>query len=205
MINDGNRNGTGGTTASSSHTTTGVGSGEGDYSHHHLYGGSGSSSRDYDTSSSHYSQGGFGGQSDHSIHRTGSVGSTSRHGGVGGGGGNNSNRGGLKPICKAYGVLGFIHFLDCYYLTLITKRAKVGSIGGNSIYTIKSTETFPLKPAERTDSSSAASEKGLGHDPLGLLSMWQRGKRSVGLGLTNREIAELRYQGELGRTVEDLR
>lgn len=28
-----------------------------------------------------------------------------------------------------------------------------------------------------------------------LLSMWNRGKRSVGLGLTNREIAELRYQG----------
>ncbi|EED88061.1 phosphatidylinositol phosphatase, partial [Thalassiosira pseudonana CCMP1335] len=84
---------------------------------------------------------------------------------------NDGNRGdqdhlyrGLKAICKAYGVLGFIKFLDCYYLTLITKRAKVGSIGENSIYTIKSTETFPLKPAER-------------------------------LGLTNREIAELRYQG----------
>ena len=92
-------------------------------------------------------------------------------------------------------MLGFIRFLDCYYLTLITKRAKVGSIGGNSIYTIKSTETFPLKAAERSDSSSATSENS-GHDPLGLLSMWQRGKRSVGLGLTNREIAELRYQGE---------
>lgn len=45
--------------------------------------------------------------------------------------------GGLKPICKAYGILGFIRFLDCYYLTLITKRAKVGCIGGNSIYTVK--------------------------------------------------------------------
>ena len=64
-------------------------------------------------------------------------------GGVGGsshnsGSGSNSNGGtGLKPICKAYGILGFIKFLDCYYLTLITKRAKVGNIGGNSIYTIK--------------------------------------------------------------------
>jgi hypothetical protein len=28
-----------------------------------------------------------------------------------------------------------------------------------------------------------------------LINMWNRGKRSVGLGLTNREIAELRYQG----------
>lgn len=44
---------------------------------------------------------------------------------------------GLKPLVKAYGVVGFIRFLDCYYLTLITKRAKVGSIGGNGIYTIK--------------------------------------------------------------------
>ena len=45
--------------------------------------------------------------------------------------------GGLKPIVKAYGIVGFIRFLDCYYLTLITRRAKVGSIGDNSMYTIK--------------------------------------------------------------------
>jgi hypothetical protein len=98
--------------------------------------------------------------------------------------------GGLKPIVKAYGIVGFIRFLDCYYLTLITKRAKVGSIGGNGIYTIKNTETVPLKPSER---NSLGSED---LDPSSvLLSMWNRGKRSVGLGLTNREIAELRYQG----------
>lgn len=113
---------------------------------------------------------------------------------------------GLKPICKAYGILGFIRFLDCYYLTLITKRAKVGSIGGNSIYTIKSVETFPLKPAERgksgtpgstpSDTSLGTVAAGYGNDPSSmLLSMWNRGKRSVGLGLSNREIAELRYQG----------
>ena len=100
---------------------------------------------------------------------------------------------GLKPICRAYGILGFVRFLDCYYLTLITRRAKVGSIGGNSIYTIKSTETFPLKPAERDKGPDGTDD---GADPTGvLLSMWNRGKRSVGLGLTNREIAELRYQG----------
>lgn len=45
--------------------------------------------------------------------------------------------GGLKPLVKAYGIVGFVRFLDCYYLTLITRRAKVGSIGGNNIYTIK--------------------------------------------------------------------
>lgn len=48
-----------------------------------------------------------------------------------------SSGGGLKPLVKAYGVVGFIRFLDCYYLTLITRRAKVGSIGGSGIYTIK--------------------------------------------------------------------
>jgi phosphatidylinositol 3,5-bisphosphate 5-phosphatase len=102
--------------------------------------------------------------------------------------------GGLKPLCKGYGILGFIRFLDCYYLTLITRRAKVGSIGGNGIYTVKNTDTFPLKPAERIHSGGRDGD--LHTDPSSmLLNMWNRGKRSVGLGLTNREIAELRYQG----------
>jgi hypothetical protein len=48
-----------------------------------------------------------------------------------------SKGGGLQPIVKAYGVVGFIRFLDCYYLTLITRGAKVGSVGGNGVYTIK--------------------------------------------------------------------
>ena len=101
--------------------------------------------------------------------------------------------GGLKPIVKAYGIVGFVRFLDCYYLTLITRRAKVGSIGGNGIYTIKNTETFPIKPAERVGTTS---DTDIHADPSSvLLNMWNRGKRSVGLGLTNREIAELRYQG----------
>jgi hypothetical protein len=77
---------------------------------------------------------------------------------------------------------------------LITRRAKVGSIGGNGIYTIKNTETFPIKPA--IISGSANGEMDIHADPSSvLLNMWNRGKRSVGLGLTNREIAELRYQG----------
>ena len=107
-----------------------------------------------------------------------------------------SGGGGLKPIAKAYGIVGFIKFLDCYYLTLITRRAKVGSIGGNGIYTIKSTETFPIKPAENSGRGGANGEMDIHADPSSvLLNMWNRGKRSVGLGLTNREIAELRYQG----------
>jgi SacI homology domain len=89
---------------------------------------------------------------------------------------NNSNSnigsaGGLKPIVKAYGLVGFIRFLDCYYLTLITKRAKVGSIGcGCGVYTIKNTETIPLKPAERVSTELVDDL-----DPSSvLLSMWSK-------------------------------
>jgi hypothetical protein len=105
--------------------------------------------------------------------------------------GNAREGGGLKPLAKAYGIVGFVRFLDCYYLTLITRRAKIGSIGYNGVYTIKNVETFALKPAERGGSG----EEGDLDPSAMLLSMWNRGKRSVGLGLTNREIAELRYQG----------
>jgi hypothetical protein len=49
-----------------------------------------------------------------------------------------------------------------------------------------------LKPAERSPIEGTDDNA----DPSSvLLSMWNRGKKSVGLGLTNREIAELRYQG----------
>ena len=145
----------------------------------------------------------------------------------------------LEPIGKAFGIVGFIRFLDCYYLTLITKRVKVGTIGcGNDVYSIRATETFPLKPAEKTTPSSVlkaphhsssfpintansntthypsstklttnpntniaspnntATPAVAKEDPSSvLLNMWNRGKRSVGLGFTNSEMAELRYQG----------
>lgn len=52
-------------------------------------------------------------------------------------GGGTAGAGGLQPIVRAYGIVGFTRFLDCYYLTLITRKAKVGSIGGNGICTIK--------------------------------------------------------------------
>jgi len=133
---------------------------------------------------------GGGGQFHH--HGSPRAGSGDSRSSSGGGGVIGTTSGGLKPLVKAYGIVGFIRFLDCYYLTLITRRAKVGSIGGNGIYTIKNTETIPLKPAER----NALGSGGDHNDPSSvLLSMWNRGKRSVGLGLTNREIAELRYQG----------
>jgi hypothetical protein len=69
----------------------------------------------------------------------------------------------------------------------------VGSIGGNIIYTIKDTETFPIK-ADAMGSQASVLDDAVGTDPQSmLLNMWNRGKRSLNLGLTPRELAELRY------------
>lgn len=40
---------------------------------------------------------------------------------------------------SAYGVLGFISFMESYYLILVTKRTKSAVIGMHIIYTIKDT------------------------------------------------------------------
>lgn len=45
---------------------------------------------------------------------------------------------------SAYGVLGFVRFLENYYLILVTKRHKVGFIGNHIIYTIKDTTIFKI-------------------------------------------------------------
>lgn len=40
---------------------------------------------------------------------------------------------------SAYGVLGFIRFMESYYMILVTKRTKCGIIGKHVIHTIKDT------------------------------------------------------------------
>ena len=93
----------------------------------------------------------------------------------------NKARGGLVRLNTGYGILGFVKFLDCYYMILITQRRKVGLIGGNAIYGIKSTDMIPIKPAKQATQQS-----------------W--GKQVVGavnrrLNPTQHEIAEQRYLG----------
>lgn len=58
----------------------------------------------------------------------------------------NKTSGGLTKLASAVGVVGFVRFLDCFYITLITQRKQVGTIGSNAIYSIKAVETFPIKP-----------------------------------------------------------
>uniref|UniRef100_A0A8C8M0F0 SAC domain-containing protein n=1 Tax=Oncorhynchus tshawytscha TaxID=74940 RepID=A0A8C8M0F0_ONCTS len=46
---------------------------------------------------------------------------------------------GLSRAVSAYGIVGFVRFLEGYYLVLITKRRKMADIGGHSIYKIEDT------------------------------------------------------------------
>ena len=110
------------------------------------------------------------------------------------GGSTESNPSSLEPIARAHGIVGFIRFLDCYYLTLITKKSKVGSLGGNIIYTIKETETIPIKPSDVIRSGSSVFEDAV-NDPQSVFArMWNSGKKSLNMGLTPREANEVRYQ-----------
>jgi phosphatidylinositol 3,5-bisphosphate 5-phosphatase len=43
-----------------------------------------------------------------------------------------------RAIC-AYGILGFVRFLECYYLILVTKRTRCAVVGMHIIYTVKDT------------------------------------------------------------------
>lgn len=46
---------------------------------------------------------------------------------------------GLSRAVSAYGIVGFVRFLEGYYVVLITKRRKMADIGGHSIYKIEDT------------------------------------------------------------------
>lgn len=48
----------------------------------------------------------------------------------------NRSCGGVNFVTKAYGIVGFIKFLEPYYMILITKRRLVGNICGHAIYGI---------------------------------------------------------------------
>ena len=42
-----------------------------------------------------------------------------------------------SSLLTGFGLTSLVRFLDCYYLTVITRRSKVGSIGGEAVYSIK--------------------------------------------------------------------
>ncbi|XP_019459121.1 PREDICTED: phosphoinositide phosphatase SAC2-like isoform X2 [Lupinus angustifolius] len=59
----------------------------------------------------------------------------------------NKSTGGLKFVTTCYGIIGFIKFLEPYYMLLITKRMKIGTICGHTIYAIAKSELVPIPHA----------------------------------------------------------
>ncbi|KAG6480295.1 phosphoinositide phosphatase SAC2-like isoform X1 [Zingiber officinale] len=51
---------------------------------------------------------------------------------------------GLRFVTKCYGIAGFVKFLGPYYMLLITRRRKVGTICGHSIYAVSKSEMITL-------------------------------------------------------------
>jgi phosphatidylinositol 3,5-bisphosphate 5-phosphatase len=56
----------------------------------------------------------------------------------------NRHAGGLKKTTTAYGILGFVRFLEGYYLLLVSKRRRIGSIGCHHVYGIERTAYVSL-------------------------------------------------------------
>ncbi|XP_028752162.1 phosphoinositide phosphatase SAC2 isoform X1 [Neltuma alba] len=56
----------------------------------------------------------------------------------------NRSTGGLKFVTTCYGIIGFVKFLEPYYMLLITNRRKIGTICGHTIYTITKSEMIPV-------------------------------------------------------------
>ncbi|XP_060803876.1 polyphosphoinositide phosphatase [Amyelois transitella] len=64
--------------------------------------------------------------------------------------GNRTGRmGGFNKLVSAFGIVGFIRFLEGYYIILVTKRRKIAMIGAHSIYKIEDTATIYI-PSENT-------------------------------------------------------
>ncbi|KAI9330399.1 SacI homology domain-containing protein [Obelidium mucronatum] len=51
----------------------------------------------------------------------------------------NVSTGGLRRVASCFGIVGFIKFLEGYYMILITKRSAVALIGGHYVYHIDDT------------------------------------------------------------------
>ncbi|CAK8567459.1 unnamed protein product [Lathyrus sativus] len=56
----------------------------------------------------------------------------------------NKSTGGLKFVTTCYGIIGFIKFLEPYYMLLITNRKKIGTICGHAVYAITKSEMVPI-------------------------------------------------------------
>jgi hypothetical protein len=51
---------------------------------------------------------------------------------------------GLKQVASAFGIIGFLRFLEGYYIVLVTKRKPVASLGGHTLYKIEDSIIYPI-------------------------------------------------------------
>lgn len=56
----------------------------------------------------------------------------------------NKLTGGLKFVTKCYGIVGFVKFLGPYYMVIITRRRKIGTICGHEIYSVGKSEMIAI-------------------------------------------------------------
>eukprot|EP00897_Mesotaenium_endlicherianum_P007069 jgi/Mesen1/6390/ME000329S05561 len=56
----------------------------------------------------------------------------------------NKHSGGLQLVTKAYGIIGFVKFLEPYYMILVTKRRRIGTICGHAIYGVEDTQLITV-------------------------------------------------------------
>jgi len=62
----------------------------------------------------------------------------------------NKSTGGLKKVATADGLLGFMRFLEGYYMVLVTSKSHVASIGGHAVFHIDDYVVLPI--AQKSDS-----------------------------------------------------
>ncbi|XP_076628632.1 polyphosphoinositide phosphatase FIG4 isoform X3 [Colletes latitarsis] len=53
--------------------------------------------------------------------------------------GQRSNMGGVSRVISAFGIVGFVRFLEGYYIILVTKRCRVAVVGHHTIYKVLDT------------------------------------------------------------------
>lgn len=56
----------------------------------------------------------------------------------------NRATGGLMLVTKCYGIVGFIKFLEPYYMILVTKRRQIGTICGHIVYGISESQIITV-------------------------------------------------------------
>ena len=61
----------------------------------------------------------------------------------------NAAVGGLSLAARGCGVCGVIRFLEGYYLILITRRRRVGTLAGHAVYAVEDTEVRPAHECAR--------------------------------------------------------